>query len=113
MYPIGKPLNFAFIANRVHLIVILVRVTEYCADPIERDTVARMLAFTHTLSIRLDDAQYRDLEQLERKLHIDKTNVIRLALTRMAESELIERKFRKYPDAPTAIDWPCPAMPEP
>jgi hypothetical protein len=41
----------------------------------------------HTLTIRLSAAQYRTLQQLEKKLSIDKTNLIRLALTRFAEAE--------------------------
>jgi hypothetical protein len=41
------------------------------------------------LTLRLSSAQYRALERLERKLNIDKTNVIRLALTRLAEAENI------------------------
>jgi hypothetical protein len=43
----------------------------------------------HTLTVRLSPAQYRALVQLEKKLNIDKTNVIRLALTRLSESENI------------------------
>jgi hypothetical protein len=46
-----------------------------------------MSAHKHILTVRLSAAQYRILEKLERKLNIDKTNVIRLAITRMAESE--------------------------
>ena len=45
----------------------------------------------HTLTVRLSPAQYRALERLAKKLNIDKTNVIRLALTRMAESENVLR----------------------
>lgn len=41
----------------------------------------------HTLTVRLSPAQYRAVEKLEVKLNLDKTNVIRLALTRLAESE--------------------------
>lgn len=38
-------------------------------------------------TIRLSAAQYRILENLERKLSIDKTNLIRFAITRLAEAE--------------------------
>jgi hypothetical protein len=41
----------------------------------------------HILTIRLSKAQYRALEKLEGKLNLDKTNVIRLALTRLSEAE--------------------------
>jgi hypothetical protein len=47
----------------------------------------------HTLTVRLSPAQYRTLEQLTKKLNLDKTNVIRLALTRLAEAE------KQLPDA--------------
>ena len=46
-----------------------------------------MTQHKHIFTVRLSAAQYRILEKLERKLNIDKTNVIRLAITRMAESE--------------------------
>ncbi len=41
----------------------------------------------HVLTVRLSAAQYRILGRLETKLSIDKTNCIRLALTRLAEAE--------------------------
>lgn len=39
------------------------------------------------LTLRLSPAQTKTIEQLSHKLGIDKTNVIRLAITRLAESE--------------------------
>lgn len=53
---------------------------------LKRLTIVSTMA-KHTLTIRLSAAQYRTLEHLEKKLSIDKTNVIRLALTRLAEAE--------------------------
>jgi hypothetical protein len=53
---------------------------------LKRLTIVSTMA-KHTLTIRLSAAQYRTLEHLEKKLSIDKTNVIRLALTRIAEAE--------------------------
>lgn len=41
----------------------------------------------HVLTIRLSPSQYKVLGRLEAKLNIDKTNIIRLALTRLAEAE--------------------------
>jgi hypothetical protein len=41
----------------------------------------------HVLTVRLSAAQYKILGRLESKLSIDKTNIIRLALTRLAEAE--------------------------
>ncbi len=46
----------------------------------------------HVLTVRLSAAQYRTLGLLEHKLNIDKTNVIRLALTRLAEAENVLAK---------------------
>jgi hypothetical protein len=42
---------------------------------------------THSLTLRLTHAQYRALEYLERKLSVDKTNLIRLSISRLAEAE--------------------------
>jgi hypothetical protein len=39
------------------------------------------------INLRLSAAQIRTLEQLAAKLHIDRANVIRLAITRLAEAE--------------------------
>lgn len=39
------------------------------------------------IAIRLSAAQLRTLEQLARKLQIDRANVIRLAVAKLAESE--------------------------
>lgn len=50
-------------------------------------SIQAMSAHKHILTVRLSTAQYRTLERLERKLNIDKSNVIRLALTRIAEAE--------------------------
>lgn len=44
------------------------------------------------LTVRLSPAQQRDLENMARKLHISKTDVIRLAITRLAEQELPARR---------------------
>jgi hypothetical protein len=41
----------------------------------------------HKLTVRLTASQYRDLEKLEQKLHLDKTSIIRFALARLAEAE--------------------------
>jgi predicted transcriptional regulator len=41
----------------------------------------------HVLTVRLSTAQYRDLEKLEEKLHLDKSSLIRFALARLAEAE--------------------------
>jgi predicted transcriptional regulator len=41
----------------------------------------------HVFTIRFSDAQHRLLEKLAKKLNIDKTNVIRLAVTRLGEAE--------------------------
>lgn len=41
----------------------------------------------HTFSLRLNAAQYRLLECLEKKLSVDKANLIRLAIARLAEAE--------------------------
>jgi antitoxin component of RelBE/YafQ-DinJ toxin-antitoxin module len=41
----------------------------------------------HALNIRLASSQYKTLEKLAKKLNIGKTDVIRLALTRLAETE--------------------------
>lgn len=38
-------------------------------------------------TLRLSSTQMRQLEALARKLQIDKANVIRLAITRLAEQE--------------------------
>lgn len=38
-------------------------------------------------TVRLSPAQRRTLERLSHKLGLDQTNVIRLAITRLAESE--------------------------
>jgi hypothetical protein len=55
----------------------------------------------HTLTVRLTPAQYQVLEKLELKLNLDKTNVIRFALTRLAEGEGIltfrNRSLRSNP----------------
>lgn len=40
------------------------------------------------ITLRLSHAQARDVEAVSRKLHLDVTNVIRLAITRLAEQEL-------------------------
>jgi predicted transcriptional regulator len=39
------------------------------------------------LTVRLSPAQYRDLEKLEAKLSLDKSSVIRFAISRLAEAE--------------------------
>jgi hypothetical protein len=39
------------------------------------------------LTVRLTPAQYRDLERLQLKLHLDKNSILRFALTRLAEAE--------------------------
>ena len=41
----------------------------------------------HVLTVRLSAAQYKDLEKLEAKLHLDKSSIIRFALARLAEAE--------------------------
>ncbi len=41
----------------------------------------------HVLTVRLGASQYRDLEKLEQKLHLDKSSIIRFAITRLAEAE--------------------------
>ena len=41
----------------------------------------------HALTVRLTPAQYKDLEKLEAKLHLDKSSIIRFALARLAEAE--------------------------
>lgn len=46
-----------------------------------------MPAKQHVLTVRLTPAQYRDLERLEQKLHLDKSSLIRFALARLAEAE--------------------------
>lgn len=64
----------------------------------------------HILTVRLSAPQYRILEKLEQKLSIDKTNLIRLAITRLAESEGFfaadqpEHNRRKLP--PTSFGKP-------
>jgi predicted transcriptional regulator len=50
---------------------------------------------THTLTVRLSPAQYRSLVKLAAKLNLDKTNVIRLALTRLSEAENLLPKDRE------------------
>ena len=47
------------------------------------------------INIRLSAAQLRTLQQLEAKLHIDRTNVIRLAIARLAEAENIDTGARR------------------
>lgn len=47
------------------------------------------------MTIRLSTAQRRQLHQLAQKLHIDPTNVVRLAITRLAEAEGILAPDRK------------------
>lgn len=42
-------------------------------------------------TVRLSPAQCRMLDRLVGKLHIDKTSIIRLALTRLAEAEGLVR----------------------
>jgi hypothetical protein len=42
---------------------------------------------TPAIRIRLNQAQYRALKWLKTKLNLNKRNVIRLALTRLAEAE--------------------------
>jgi hypothetical protein len=49
----------------------------------------------HALTLRLSPAQAGTLEQLSHKLGIDKTNIIRLAIARLAESEGIFPKPNK------------------
>jgi len=39
------------------------------------------------ITLRLSAAQLRSLKLLEKKLGLDRTNVIRLAITRLAEAE--------------------------
>ncbi len=41
----------------------------------------------HVLVLRLSPAQNRTVERLTQKLQINKTSVIRLAITRLAEAE--------------------------
>jgi len=42
---------------------------------------------TPKISLRLSSTQRRQLQRLAKKLQIDPTNVIRLAITRLAEAE--------------------------
>ncbi|MGC1784337.1 MAG: hypothetical protein WA708_17575 [Acidobacteriaceae bacterium] len=42
------------------------------------------------ITLRLSAAQVRDLEALQRKLNLNETSVLRLALTRLAEQELLK-----------------------
>lgn len=46
------------------------------------------------INIRLSSTQLRLLKQLAKKLQIDRTNVIRLAITRLAEGESLEGDSR-------------------
>ncbi|HVJ09919.1 MAG TPA: ribbon-helix-helix protein, CopG family [Acidisarcina sp.] len=46
------------------------------------------------ITLRLSASQLRQLDRLADKLQIDKANVIRLAITRLAESESIPRTSR-------------------
>lgn len=46
------------------------------------------------MSLRLSGTQRRQLEKLSEKLQIDKTNVVRLAITRLAEQEGVSRMPR-------------------
>jgi hypothetical protein len=41
------------------------------------------------ITLRLSTAQLKALKVLENKLHIDRTNVIRLAIARLAEAEKV------------------------
>lgn len=41
----------------------------------------------YSLVLRLSPAQHKTVEKLAAKLGIDKTNIIRLAITRLAEAE--------------------------
>ena len=45
------------------------------------------MTVSHVFTVRLSAAQYKILARLEQKLQIDKTNIIRLAITRLAEAE--------------------------
>ena len=45
------------------------------------------MAVKHELKVRLNDAQFRLLAKLSVKLGLDRNNVIRLALARLAEAE--------------------------
>jgi hypothetical protein len=47
------------------------------------------------MTVRLSAAQRKQLRQLSKKLSIDQTNVIRLAITRLAEAEGVLQVDRK------------------
>jgi len=47
------------------------------------------------MTLRLSAAQRKVLQRLSRKLQIDQTNVIRLAITRLAEAEGVLPDERK------------------
>lgn len=50
---------------------------------------------TAKMSLRLSPAQRKILQRLSRKLQIDQTNVIRLAISRLAEAEGLLPEDRK------------------
>lgn len=47
------------------------------------------------INVRISAAQLRTLERLARKLQIDRSNVIRLAITRLAEAERVNPDQRE------------------
>jgi hypothetical protein len=53
------------------------------------------MATTAKMSLRLSPAQRKTLQRLSRKLLIDQTNVIRLAISRLAEAEGVLLDDRK------------------
>ena len=50
---------------------------------------------TPRVTLRLSPAQRRVLQRLARKLQIDQTNVIRLAISRLAEAEGVLHEERR------------------